>query len=83
MNEASLAPSRVDDGGRWVRLLAVWLIALFGFLTPNPLLTAAGIGALAVLAALLWRPHEPPILLLVSLNQWTQVFMPVLLQGLQ
>ena len=76
--EASLASSGVPDVSRWVKLLAVWLIALLGLLTPNPLLTTVGIGVLPVLAALLWRPGEPPILLLVVLNQWTQVFVPVL-----
>ena len=78
MIEASLAPSGLDDSRAWVKLLAVWLIALLGLLTPNPLLTTAGIGVLPVLAALLWRPGEPPILLLVALNQWLQVFVPVL-----
>ena len=78
MIEASLASSGGSDVSRWVKFLAVWLIALLGLLTPNPLLTAVGIGVLPLLAVLLWRPGEPPILLLVVLNQWTQVFVPVL-----
>ena len=78
MIEVSLTSSGVPDVSRWARLLVVWLIALLGLLTPNPLLTTAGIAVLPLLPMLLWRPGEPPILLLVVLNQWTQVFVPVL-----
>ena len=78
MTVDSVASYRMSDVGRWVKFLAIWLIALFGLLTPNPLLTTVGIGVLPVLAALLWRPGQPPILLLAVLNQWAQVFVPVL-----
>ena len=78
MIEASLTSSGTPDVSRWVKFLAVWLIALLGLLTPNPLLTTAGIAVLPLLTLLLWRPGDPPILLLVVLNQWAQVFVPVL-----
>ena len=78
MIEAALTSSGVPDATRWVKVLAVFLIALLGLLTPNPLLTTAGIAVLPLMTLLLWRPGEPPILLLVVLNQWLQVFVPVL-----
>ena len=78
MIEASHTSSGLPDVSRLVKFLAVWLIALLGLLTPNSLLTTAGIAALPLLTMLLWRPGEPPILLLATLNQWLQVFMPVL-----
>ncbi len=43
-----------------------------GLLSPNPLLTAASILVLFLLFKLLWRPGEPPILLLVGGFQWVQ-----------
>ena len=78
MIDAALTSSAISDISRSVKFLAVLFIALLGLLTPNPLLTTAGIAVLPLLAMLLWRPGEPPILLLVVLNQWTQVFVPVL-----
>ena len=78
MIEVLLTSSGVPDVSRWAKVLAIWLIALLGLLTPNPLLTTAGVAALPLLTMLLWRPGEPPILLLVALNQWIQVFMPAL-----
>ena len=78
MIENSLTSTGIPNTARWVKFLAVWLIALLGLLTRNSLLTTAGIAVLPLLAMLLWRPGEPPILLLVVLNQWLQVFMPVL-----
>ncbi len=78
MIDALLTSSGTPDVSRWAKVLAVWLVALLGLLTPNPLLTTAGIAVLPLLAMLLWRPGEPPILLLVVLNQWMQVFVPVL-----
>ena len=78
MTDAFVTPYRMNAVGRWAKILAIWLIALSGLLTPNPHLTTLGVGVLPVLAALLWRPGEPPILLLAVLNQWAQVFVPVL-----
>ena len=52
--------------------------AVFGLLTANPLLTAAGLLVLPVLFLLLWNLHEPPVLLFACTFQWAQVFVPVI-----
>jgi hypothetical protein len=39
---------------------------------PNTLLTLASLAALFVIVALLWRPGEPPVLLLAMLYHWVQ-----------
>lgn len=56
---------------------AAWVAAAvavgLGFLTPNPLLTAAALVTLPALVVLLWRRGEVPILLLAVAYQWAQV----------
>lgn len=56
---------------------AVWLVvgalSLLGLFTPNPGLTLATALLLGWFFLLLWRPGEPPILLLVLGYQWLQV----------
>ncbi len=60
---------------------AVWLLggglSLLGFLTPNPGLTVAAAGLLIWFFLLLWRPGEPPILLLALGVQWLQVVIKI------
>jgi hypothetical protein len=52
----------------WASVAVVAAIA-----TANPLLTAASIFVLLLLARLLWRPGEPPALLFAASYQWVQV----------
>lgn len=47
--------------------------ALFGLLTPNPLLTAGALLVVPLLVRLLWREGETPVLLFAALYQWIQV----------
>lgn len=55
-------------------LLATFaILAVFGLFTANPLLTAASILTVPLLMWLLWRPSEPPVLLLALGFQWIQV----------
>lgn len=59
--------------GRFNLLLAGAAVSLaVAWLTPNPLLTLASLGALTALVVLLWRPAEPPILLFCAGYQWLQ-----------
>lgn len=53
--------------------LAVGLLSSLGLLTPNTALTVAAALLLAWFFLLLWRPGEPPILLLALGFQWLQV----------
>jgi hypothetical protein len=59
------------------RFRIVWLVAgvaLVGaLLTANPLLTGVSVVAAALIATLLWRQGEPPILLFACGFQWLQV----------
>ena len=48
------------------------LALLGGVLTPNGALTAASLVVLGLLAWLLWRPGEPPVLLFAVAYQWLQ-----------
>lgn len=56
---------------------AIWLLAgslsVLGLFTPNPSMTIAAALLLAWFFLLLWRPGEPPILLLALGYQWLQV----------
>lgn len=52
-------------------VIAVTIFVVAG-LGPNTLLAALAIGVLLVGTSLLWRPGEPPILLLVFAYQWLQ-----------
>lgn len=54
----------------WV---TVGILVIFGFLTPNASLTIASALLLSWFFLLLWRPGEPPILLLALGFQWLQV----------
>lgn len=60
---------------------AVWLLvgalSFLGLFTPNPGLTIAAALLLAWFFLLLWRPGEPPILLLALGYQWLQVVIKV------
>lgn len=53
-------------------------LVIFGFISPNPMLTATGILLVPVLTLLLWRMGEPPALLFAVSYQWLQVFSAVL-----
>src|SRR4051812_1137430 len=53
--------------------IAFILMAAAAILTPHPLLTLAGIIFPFLLAKLLWRRSEPPILFVAFLLQWLQV----------
>jgi hypothetical protein len=53
--------------------LAVGTLSFLGLFTPNPGLTIAAAVLLAWFFLLLWRPGEPPILLLAVGFQWLQV----------
>lgn len=66
----------------WIWITAIGM-ALLGLVTPNPLLTAASFVVLLLLLTLLWRPGEPPILIMCSLMQWLQVVTPVFDADLQ
>src|SRR5438477_10986154 len=59
--------------------VGVIIAVLFAMLTSNPLLTAGSIIALLLIARLLWRPGEPPVLLFAAGFQWIQVTMLVLI----
>jgi len=67
----------------------VWLwplasvLALLGLATPNPMLTSVSFLVLPLLVTLLWRPGEPPLLIMCSLMQWLQVVAPVLHADMQ
>jgi len=56
---------------------AVWLfvgtLSFLGLFSPNPGLTISAMLLLAWFFLLLWRPGEPPILLLALGFQWLQV----------
>lgn len=78
----SMYPPSVQTPAGWGNLFdrmpaPLWgvfvVAAALGLLTANPLLTAAGILALPLFMALLWRPGEPPILLFALSYQWLQV----------
>lgn len=45
----------------------------------DPTLTVGALLALGLIAKLLWRPGEPPVLLFAAAFQWAAVFAPVLL----
>ena len=53
-------------------LVSLLSLSLLGFLTTNPLLTTGALAVLPTLAALAWRPGEPPILLFIVGFQWLQ-----------
>ena len=53
-------------------IVALIGVSLLGFLTPNPLLTVGALAILPLLAALAWRPGEPPLLLFILGFQWLQ-----------
>jgi hypothetical protein len=53
-------------------LLVAFGIFLFGGIGPNVALAALSVLVLAIGVGLLWRPGEPPILLLIIIMQWTQ-----------
>ncbi len=53
------------------------VLAGLALLSPNPGLTAAAFGALAVALPLTWRAGEPPVLLFAVSYQWLQVSMKV------
>src|SRR5438552_3750324 len=57
--------------------VGVIIAVLFAMLSSNPLLTAGSIIALLLIARLLWRPGEPPVLLFAAGYQWIQVTMLV------
>lgn len=58
---------------RFSLLLAGAAVSLaIAWLTPNPVLTLASLGALTAAVVLLWRPAEPPILLFCAGYQWLQ-----------
>src|SRR5690348_14103504 len=63
----------------------VWaIVVVVGALaTTNPVTTAASIVVLVLLAKLLWRPGEPPILLFAASYQWIQVSTLVFLADFQ
>lgn len=55
-------------------LLLLLPIALgLSFASANPLLTAASLATVVLLAVLLYRPGEPPVLLFAAAMQWLQV----------
>src|SRR4051812_9101377 len=49
------------------------VIGIMSMLTSNPILTAACVLTLLLLARLLWRRGEPPVLLFAAGYQWAQV----------
>ncbi|GAB5536479.1 MAG: hypothetical protein Rubg2KO_27280 [Rubricoccaceae bacterium] len=53
-------------------LVALIGLSFLGFLTANPMLTVGALASLPLLAALAWRPGEPPILLFIIGFQWIQ-----------
>src|SRR4051812_2082352 len=53
------------------------LLVAAAALTSNPALTACCIISFVILAALLWRPGEPPVLFFACAVQWIQVAMKV------
>src|SRR5690349_4519349 len=57
--------------------VGVIIAVLFATLSSNPLLTVGSIIALLLIAVLLWRPGEPPVLIFAAGYQWIQVTMLV------
>ena len=53
-------------------VVALLGLSFLGFLTTNPTLTVGSLAILPILAALAWRPGEPPILLFIVGFQWLQ-----------
>ena len=76
------AASRLTLGGSQ-RLPAVAastaILVVASFLTSNPFLTSASVLCIAGIVWLLWRPSEPPVLVLAAGIQWLQVATKVLL----
>jgi hypothetical protein len=60
----------------WVWVIAAALI-VWGSFSANPLLTPAAIIAILAIVFLLWRPGEPPVLLLACAMQWLQATAPI------
>jgi hypothetical protein len=56
----------------WAILLVAFGIFLFGGIGPNIALAALSVLVLVVGVGQLWRPGEPPILLMVFIMQWIQ-----------
>jgi hypothetical protein len=48
------------------------IFAIIGLFTANPMLTLAAILLLTIMAKLLWRPGEPPVLFYMMGYQWLQ-----------
>ncbi|MGI8960840.1 MAG: hypothetical protein ACR2IV_13975 [Bryobacteraceae bacterium] len=75
MRDAVQIQSASKSGQRLLRA-PVWIVTIgliaWGVTSANPFLTALAIGALPLIALLVWRAGEPPILFFICVMQWLQ-----------